>query len=359
MPSNPSSGRRHSGRAWLPAVLLVALFAATTPAASDPEPDPSYYCAQAYEVASPPPFPFAPVTVSDLLQPVGDLTPGTVQTSLVLPPVPDPAPLCPEGQRPQPIPPSDLRGWQPPAFGASAPYFYATLYDPAPAAGSRDGGGMTTTVQNPAISGAAGVHSLNEIAVIAGGGGTRNIVEIGWTKSRDYGGTGDVRLFVFSWVNGVPKCYNGCGWVQYSSSIVPGKVVAAGTNSYMGYVYYGGNWWAWWTNQWVGYFPGTMWSGTFTQDSQVQWFGEVYDGTVVSGLPKPATDMGNGNYATSAAASQFSTPCDVDAKNWVCWIKSAPTFLTGDSPYYNVRSLGGDKYAWGGPGNGSGVGVNP
>ncbi|MEA3203224.1 MAG: hypothetical protein QOI63_899 [Thermoplasmata archaeon] len=350
-----------------------SITASPAPTSSDPQctgflpPDPSYVCAAPGPLASPPPYPFSPLPAADpndLGGLVGD--PGElVGDSIGVDPnawavgADDPTPLCPDGQLPEPIPPADEHGWQPPAFGANHPYFYGTIYDPAPAAGSRDGGGMTTTVQNPAISNAAGTHSLNEIAVIANGAGGRNIVEIGWTKSRDYGGAGDVRLFVFSWVNGAPGCYNGCGWKQYSNSIVPGKTVATGTGSYMGYVYYQGNWWAWWTNQWVGYFPGTKWSGAFAQDSQVQWFGEVYDTTMVGGSPKPATDMGTGYYATNANAAQFSTPCDVDAANWVCWIKGTPKYQTGDAPSYNVKSIGNDKYRWGGPGNANGVGINP
>jgi hypothetical protein len=43
----------------------------------------------------------------------------------------------------------------------------------------------------------------------------------------------------------------------------------------------------------------------------------------------------------------------------VCWIKGTPTYLTGDAPSYNVKSIGNDKYRWGGPGNANGVGINP
>ena len=47
--------------------------------------------------------------------------------------------------------------------------------------------------------------------------------------------------------------------------------------SYMGWVFFQGNWWAWYDNQWIGYFPGTLWEKGYSKSSLVQWFGEVYE----------------------------------------------------------------------------------
>jgi hypothetical protein len=261
-------------------------------------------------------------------------------------------PLCPDGQLPFP---HDLKAPKGnPYFsgtGVDAPYNYAGAW--ASAGGSIpqfDGGGVVTIVENPAISAAASIHSLFEIAV-QGGTGNGDIVEIGWRKRS---GDASPRLFVFHWEDWNPGCYNGCGWVQWNPSIVPGMVVNAGTESYMGWVYYEGNWWAWYANQWVGYFPETLWAGGYNKANLVQWFGEVHESD-----PTPETDMGNGLRAALAAAARFWYPCKVDAAAWVCWIDSTPSLTTLSVPWYTVQNVGGSAHRFGGPGGRAGAGVDP
>jgi hypothetical protein len=261
-------------------------------------------------------------------------------------------PLCPDGQLPVPREYFAPKGA--PFFSGTAvdaPYQYAGAWA---SAGGRiplfDGGGVVTKVENPDISSIAGTHSLYEISV-QGGVGNGNIVEVGWTRE-----TGDSapRLFVFHWIGWNPACYNGCGWVQWNPNIVPGSVVRPGTESYMGYVFFEGNWWAWYANQWLGYFPGTLWSGTYTQASLVQWFGEIYESD-----PTPESDMGNGNYAAVAAAARFWYPCTVEAAAWVCWIHPTPSLNQPSSPWYTIQNTGGSAHRYGGPGGRVGAGVDP
>ena len=242
-------------------------------------------------------------------------------------------PLCPDGQLPFP---RDLKAPKGnPYFsgtGVDAPYNYAGAW--ASAGGSIplfDGGGVVTILENPAISTAASIHSLFEIAV-QGGTGNGDIVEIGWRKRS---GDASPRLFVFHWEDWNPGCYNGCGWVQWNPSIVPGMVVNAGTESYMGWVYYEGNWWAWYANQWVGYFPETLWADGYNKANLVQL------------------------RATLAAAARFWYPCKVDAAAWVCWIDSTPSLTTLSVPWYTVQNVGGSAHRFGGPGGRAGAGVDP
>ncbi len=260
--------------------------------------------------------------------------------------------LCPDGELPFPRELKAPKGS--PYFsgtGVDAPYNYAGAW--ASAGGSIplfDGGGVVTKVENPAISASAPIHSLFEISV-QGGTGNGNIVEIGWTKES---GDGSAKLFVFHWAGWVPGCYNGCGWVQWSSSIVPGMTLNPRSESYMGWVYYEGNWWAWYANQWVGYFPEALWPGGYNEASLVQWFGEVYESD-----PTPETDMGNGLQAINAGAARFWYPCKVDASAWVCWIDSTPSLTTVSVPWYTVSNVGGSAHRYGGPGGRPGVGVDP
>jgi len=261
-------------------------------------------------------------------------------------------PLCPEGQLPVP---RDFRAPKGNPFysgtAVDAPYQYAGAWA---SAGGRiplfDGGGVVTRVENPAMSAAGGTHSLFEISV-QGGTGNGDIVEIGWIKN-----VGDAapRLFIFHWKAWAPGCYNGCGWVQWNPGIVPGMVVNAGSESYMGWVFFEGNWWAWYANQWVGYFPGRIWGGEYTKSSLVQWFGEVYESD-----PTPETDMGNGRLAAVAAAARFWYPCTVDAPAWVCWIHPTPSLTTPSIPWYTILNVGGSAHRYGGPGGRAGAGLDP
>jgi len=162
------------------------------------------------------------------------------------------------------------------------------------------------------------------------------------------------RLFIFHWKGWVPGCYNGCGWVQWNPSIVPGMVVNAGSESYMGWVFFNGNWWAWYANQWVGYFPGSLWGGDYTKSSMVQWFGEVYESD-----PTPETDMGNGRRTVDAAAARLWYPCTVDAAAWVCWIHPTPSLTTPSIPWYSIQNVGGSAHRYGNPGGRAGAGLDP
>jgi hypothetical protein len=261
-------------------------------------------------------------------------------------------PLCPEGQLPFP---REFRAPKGNPFfsgtAVDAPYQYAGAW--ASAGGAIplfDGGGVVSKVENPAISAAGGTHSLFEISV-QGGTGNGNIVEIGWTKNV---GDASPRLFVFHWKAWAPACYNGCGWVQWNPSIVPGMLLNTGSESYIGWVYYQGNWWAWYANQWVGYFPGSLWDREYTKSSLVQWFGEVYESD-----PTPESDMGNGRLAAVAAAARFWYPCTVDAAAWVCWIHPTPSLTTPSIPWYTIQNVGGSAHRYGGPGGRAGAGLDP
>src|SRR5437879_3386846 len=90
-----------------------------------------------------------------------------------------------------------------------------------------------------------------------------------------------------------------------------------GREVYIGYVFYQGNWWAWFDNQWLGYFPGSEWGGSYTRSAMIQWFGEI---ATDNGIP-PGVQMGNGLFPSNASAAINRTLCDVDAAAWVCWYR--------------------------------------
>jgi neprosin-like protein len=211
-----------------------------------------------------------------------------------------------------------------------------------------DGGGMTTSIQRPAYVNTGGSgHTLNEIAV-QGDSADGDIVELGWNVSSDQYGDADPHLFVFHWEQWAPTCYDGCGWKQYSATYYPAQNLSAliGNRVYVGYVYYQGNWWAWFDNQWLGYFPGTEWDGKYSRASLLQWFGEVAS---KNGVP-PQTDMGNGALPAVTTAADMQTLCDVVAADWVCWYRDQQALGSTVPADYDIGRVAFGATRYGGPG---------
>ena len=244
------------------------------------------------------------------------------------------------GQEPPPDPSGNCNGVN--NFGTCFYYGSAAVQRDA------DGGGMTMHICNPAYDGSGGSgHTLDEIAV-QGGADDGNIVELGWNVSTSQYANANPHLFVYHWKNWQQTCYDGCGWQQFSSAYFPGMDLGAfaGKRVYVGYVFWQGNWWAWFDNQWLGYFPGSEWDGKYTRNAKIQWFGEV---ATHNGLP-PRTDMGGGLFPSNTNAPTMSTLCDVNATDWVCWYRdeqlSGATFPT----YYDISRSGFGQTRYGGPG---------
>ncbi|GAA2619265.1 neprosin family prolyl endopeptidase [Paractinoplanes durhamensis] len=149
-------------------------------------------------------------------------------------------------------------------------------------------------------------HSLAEITVQSADG--RQIVEVGWNVDRLTNGDDDPHLFVYHWVNKEESCYNGCGFIPYSTNIAPGATLKDGAARRFGIMYSNGGWWIAFDSEWLGYFPTTLWSDKgvkFERGGLVQVFGEVAAGPTTT---FPCTAMGNGVDPTDAEASAKTAP---------------------------------------------------
>lgn len=248
----------------------------------------------------------------------------------------------PGGATKQPILPD------PPGCNGISYYGSCFYYGAASYAREADGGGMNMTIERPAYDGSGGSgHSLDEIA-IQGGTGNGNIIELGWNVSTSQYDNANPHLFVFHWINWGPTCYDTCGWQQYSATYHPGMDLGAlvGRQVYIGYVWYEGNWWAWFDNQWLGYFPGSEWSEQYTRNTLIQWFGEV---ATANGIP-PHTDMGNGLFPAASGAARNVTLCDVNAADWVCWYRDQQSWGATFPAYYDIDRSGFGATRYGGLG---------
>lgn len=177
---------------------------------------------------------------------------------------------------------------------SSLTYLYGGAYQFAVA----DGANMLMTISRPALA-TGDFHSLGEMAVVSADG--KNYVEVGWTVDRGLFGDAEPHLFVFHWVNGVPTCYNGCGFVPVSNfaSVRAGMALQPSSDT-TGFTiqHVPGRWWVSFSSIAFGYFPDSLWGGAFTKVGLVQWFGEV-----AANSSTPCTDMGNGLFASSPSSS--------------------------------------------------------
>lgn len=276
------------------------------------------------------------------------------QSASVAPPETHKA-VCPEGQAPQPaerfLPKGlpllkdrldDQKSEVTPQFtppGVKVIFLYDSAYQYL----SAEGTVAFLTQHSPSLS-SKDFHSLAEVS--GQSADQKETVEVGWTVDPGLNGDSNPHLFVFHWVNGVPTCYNGCGWVQVSTTRYPGMpVTPTSTAQEYGMTYYQGNWWINYQHEWIGYFPGTLWSGGFTQLGLTEWFGEVSATSPITRTsPTTCTDMGNGLYGVDLNAASINTMYFINGP------VASPSFFQTNPSLYEIFYPGGSSFRYGGPG---------
>lgn len=205
--------------------------------------------------------------------------------------------------------------------------YFGSCYDYVSGQQSSDVTGASVEMMqaDPEIDPTYNGHSLQELALQDSG--QQSTVEIGWTVDQGLNGDTAPHLFVYHWVNGAGTCYNGCGFVQVSATTKPGMTVTAGQSAEFGITYYQGNWWVSYNNEQIGYFPGSLWNGTYTSAQLISAFGEVAE----SGSPS-CTDMGNGLFGSQSGSS---------------WISDYTLQGTSDAPSLSLNDTTPADYAHG------------
>ena len=222
------------------------------------------------------------------------------------------------------------------------------LYNVGTQAAETSGVYANVTIAKPRLEG-GDFHTLAELALQSADG--TQIVEVGWTIDRVVNGDDDPHLFVFHWVNGVPACYNGCGFVPYSKNVPPGSTLSYGVTKKFGIQFFNDAWWIAFDSEWVGYFPHTLWTKkgvTFDRSGLVQVFGEVAASDTTS-----CTDMGNGSIPLKEddknkdndPASRLSSVTYLEGPKVDMNIRS-----TVDTKMYDVTKVSGRSFRYGGPG---------
>ena len=180
-------------------------------------------------------------------------------------------------------------------------YYHAQSWQ----SGTFFGGLSDMTVYTPILENSEG-HSIYQMWLI--GGSPRQSVEAGWTV--DPGLNGDLTPHLFTYfttndytadgdnIGGYNRLHT--GWVQSSAATFPGSGLVTSridhqVNRYeMLFMLWQGNWWFKIENEWVGYYPASLF-GTGAMASSASWLS--FGGEVFSGLPDPTTttsQMGSG-----------------------------------------------------------------
>ncbi len=338
-------------RHLLPAAALIAStsIGLTTYPVHAQQSEPTFRCIAKEkglaEIKMPPPLPQAPGQ----------------QSASVAPPETHKA-VCPEGQAPQPaerfLPkglPSlkdrrdDQKSEGTAQFqtqaGTTASFFYDSAYQYL----SAEGTVAYLTQHSPSLS-SSSAHSLAEVA--GQSADQKETVEVGWTVDQALNGDSNPHLFVFHWVNGVPTCYNGCGWVQVSTTRFPGMpVTITSTPQQYAMTYYQGNWWINYQSEWIGYFPDTLWGRSFTHLDLANWFGEVSAFITItpgSGFPKTCTEMGNGLYGHFINAASINNIAFITGQSYTI---ASPSIQQTNPYLYYLFYPGDSSFRYGGPGN--------
>ncbi|GIF44916.1 neprosin family prolyl endopeptidase [Actinoplanes xinjiangensis] len=202
------------------------------------------------------------------------------------------------------------------------------------------------TINKPALA-EEDYHTLAELAVQSITDGVSQTVEVGWTVDRVVNGDADPHLFVFSWVDGKPRCYNGCGFVQYSANVRPGDTLPMDTTKRFGIEFHDQAWWIAYDSEWIGYFPAKEWTVDFSKTTLVQVFGEVASATA-----KPCTDMGNGQFGTKAdgAPARIGSISLISGPAVDTYVRSEPEYAEPADEPYKVDKLSARTFRYGGPG---------
>jgi hypothetical protein len=145
-------------------------------------------------------------------------------------------------------------------------------------------------------------HTLMEMAVFnrTATGIDEDTAEVGWTIQDVPPGKPPVpQLFVYHFVNTKGTCYNGCGFVSTSKTIVPGMALKPGTSVTWSIRNTGGKWTFYFNGTEFGYIPDSAYDGTFGHASIVNVYAEIAG----VGTKPGCTQMGNSLFGTQPDAA--------------------------------------------------------
>ncbi|WP_052707343.1 neprosin family prolyl endopeptidase [Streptomyces rubellomurinus] len=241
------------------------------------------------------------------------------------------------------LPPAVPSTAAPLAAGSGPICWFGACYDYVSGRQTTDAAGASVQMLQAAPTvkpGDTSSHSLQELAVQSAD--KKSTVEVGWTV--DLGLNGDLlpHLFVYHWVDGQESCYNGCGFVPVSRTVTAGMALRPGDAGRYGIVNIGGDWWIFYNQHAVGYFPGSLWNGGYTRTQVITAFGEV-----AHAAGSTCESMGDGRFGSAPGSGWIRDFQLVDSAD------PARLTVTATSPaLYDSGRVTPTGFHLGGPGAG-------
>jgi hypothetical protein len=214
--------------------------------------------------------------------------------------------------------------------------------------------------------------SLGQLWLANNSSAGRQTIEVGAQTFKDQNHDWEPHLFIFFTTNGYGQSGDNLGgyntdvkgWVQISQTVRPLMLLPgsqAGGDQYdlsLKVQLWAGNWWIRVGNEWMGYYPGSLYSptGLQSQSDGVDWGGEIVDDS--ANHPEPtATWMGSGHSPAEGwqhAAYMRNLSYQSDPAGSLAPLQGFP--LVTNPLSYNIAtdfsgaSNWGSNFYWGGPG---------
>lgn len=217
--------------------------------------------------------------------------------------------------------------------------------------------GNVTSQQNYIDNREPGEHTLAEIWAIGElpGYSSYSDVEFGWINQAFEAGNFAPDLFVYRFDDGMPTCFNACGFVQVSNSVghVVGYPIGDAASLFTvgpahRYQVYeeATNWYVAIDGEVVGYYPPAAWTQEPLTDLTLEEAGGEISSATTN--PQPQTTMGDGVAGASEGSAYWSELEDRSqgsqrAVNFVTKGENTPSA-------YSVGAPGGNSFRYGGPG---------
>ncbi len=186
-------------------------------------------------------------------------------------------------------------------------------------------------------------HSLIELATTVKSG--YNYIEVGWTVDPMQFGDSNAHLFISRWIGTTDQCYvssiNTCGFTQVSGT-TPGEAISSSGIGNFKINLVDSNWYVYYNNNEIGYFPESLWGSNADLITTVQVFGEVE----IQSNTTTCVQMGNGLSGTSPSSARVSDYSLISSSD-----KSAFTsFYQTPSNNYYLGLPAATNFNIGGPG---------
>ena len=219
-------------------------------------------------------------------------------------------------------------------------YWYAGVMKPTESY-NQNGVGGQILITNPAVYDQSDMVTA-EMSIVYGS--NYHLVEVGLRKFWD----SFPRLMISQWSYG--QFNDAAGFVRVHGTYAPGMPLSGYYGSAVKHFVRndGGNWWVWFNDAWMGYFPGSIWNNSFTMGNMAHFYGEVY--SAQSRVP-PLTDMGNGQFSSMSGAAYMSELC-MNSSEYVCYYLVGGQRIESNAAYYSLNYANGSYMKFGGNGGG-------